>query len=354
MDFKPSRMAKLVKEYLASNDICFDDILMVPQYSEVVSRSSVDLKMHIGGYTWLDLPVIASPMDTVCEKDMAIAIAESGGIGIIHRFMSAKNQIKMVEEVYNHNDLGLSVGAALSSTFVEEHVQKLIKAGVSMLLIDTANGHSSMAIDAVIRLKNIVGDKVHVMAGNVATIEGYIALDVAGADSVRVGIGGGSMCTTRIVSGHGIPTLSSIINVREAKDKFGLNAAIVADGGIRNTGDMVKAFAAGADSVMLGSMLAGTDESPGSLHFKGDKKFKVFRGMASKEANKDKDIAVAEGVSTMIPYKGSVKDIIKNIKGGIGSGCSYSGVDFLCNLYQESMYIRVSPLTVKESLPHGR
>jgi IMP dehydrogenase len=354
MDFKPSRMAKLVKEYLASNDICFDDILMVPQYSEVVSRSSVDLKMHIGGYTWLDLPVIASPMDTVCEKDMAIAIAESGGIGIIHRFMSAKNQIKMVEEVYNHNDLGLSVGAALSSTFVEEHVQKLIKAGVSMLLIDTANGHSSMAIDAVIRLKNIVGDKVHVMAGNVATIEGYIALDVAGADSVRVGIGGGSMCTTRIVSGHGIPTLSSIINVREAKDKFGLNAAIVADGGIRNTGDIVKAFAAGADSVMLGSMLAGTDESPGSLHFKGDKKFKVFRGMASKEANKDKDIAVAEGVSTMIPYKGSVKDIIKNIKGGIGSGCSYSGVDFLCNLYQESMYIRVSPLTVKESLPHGR
>ena len=347
-------MAKLVKEYLASNDICFDDILMVPQYSEVVSRSSVDLKMHIGGNTWLDLPVIASPMDTVCEKDMAIAIAESGGIGIIHRFMSAKNQIKMVEEVYNHNDLGLSVGAALSSTFVEEHVQKLIKAGVSMLLIDTANGHSSMAINAVIRLKNIVGDKVHVMAGNVATIEGYIALDVAGADSVRVGIGGGSMCTTRIVSGHGIPTLSSIINVREAKDKFGLNAAIVADGGIRNTGDMVKAFAAGADSVMLGSMLAGTDESPGSLHFKGDKKFKVFRGMASKEANKHKDIAVAEGVSTMIPYKGSVKDIIKNIKGGIGSGCSYSGVDFLCNLYQESMYIRVSPLTVKESLPHGR
>ena len=228
-------MAKLVKEYLANNYICFDDILMVPQYSEVVSRSSVDLKMPIGGYTWLDFPVIASPMDTVCEKEMAIAIAQSGGIGIIHRFMSAKNQIKMVEEVFNHNDLGLTVGAALSSTFVEEHVDKLIKAGASMLLIDTANGHSKMAIDATIRLKNLVGDDVHIMAGNVATVEGYIALDIAGADSVRVGIGGGSMCTTRIVSGHGIPTLSSIINVREAKDKFNLNAGIVADGGIKNT-----------------------------------------------------------------------------------------------------------------------
>jgi IMP dehydrogenase len=327
---------------------------MVPQYSEVISRSLVDLKMHTGGSTWLDFPVIASPMDTVCEKDMSIAIAESGGIGIIHRFMSVKNQIKMVEQVSSHKNLGLPVGAALSTNFIEEHVDKLIKAGVSMLLIDTANGHSKVAIDAVARLKNLVEDSVHIMAGNVATVEGYIALDSAGADSIRVGIGGGSMCTTRIVSGHGIPTLSSIINVREAKDKFGLNAAIVADGGIRNTGDMVKAFAAGADSVMLGSMLAGTDESPGSLHFKGDKKFKAFRGMASKEANKDKDIAVAEGISTMIPYKGSVKDIFKDIKGGIGSGCSYSGVDYLCNLYQESMYVRVSPLTVKESMPHGK
>jgi IMP dehydrogenase len=343
-----------VKEYLANNYICFDDILMVPQYSEVISRSYVDLKMSVGGYTWLDFPVIASPMDTVCEKDMAIAMAESGGIGIIHRFMSVKNQIRMVEQVSRHKNLGLPVGAALSTNFIEEHVDKLIKSGASMLLIDTANGHSKMAIDAVVRLKNIVGDSVHIMAGNVATIEGYIALDVAGADSIRVGIGGGSMCTTRIVSGHGIPTLSSIINVREAKDKFGLNAAIVADGGIRNTGDMIKAFAAGADSVMLGSMLAGTDESPGSLHFKGDKKFKSFRGMASKEANKDKEIAIAEGVSAMIPYKGSVKDIIKDIRGGLGSGCSYSGVDFLHDLYKESMYTRVSPLTVKESLPHGR
>lgn len=347
-------MAKLVREYLAKNDICFDDILMVPQYSEVVSRSMVDFKMAIGGNSWLDLPIIASPMDTVCEKDMAIAIAESGGVGIIHRFMPEDKQIKMVEEVCCHNGLSLAVGAALSTTFLQENVEKLIDAGVSVLLIDTANGHSKMAIDAVERLKRIVGDSVHIMAGNVSTVEGYIALDSAGADSVRVGIGGGSMCTTRIVSGHGIPTLSSIINVREAKDKFNLNAGIIADGGIRNTGDMVKAFAAGADAVMLGSMLAGTEEAPGDLYFEGDKKYKSFRGMASKEANKDKDIAVAEGISTRTPYKGSVKDILKDIKGGLGSGCSYSGVDFLMNLYENSMYTKVSPLSVKESLPHGR
>jgi IMP dehydrogenase len=343
-----------VKEYLANNDICFDDILMVPQYSEVISRTMVDLKMPIGGHTWLNFPVVASPMDTVCEKDMAIVIAESGGIGIIHRFMSEKKQVKMVKEVHEHNNLSLPVGAALSSTFTKDHVDNLIAAGASMLLIDTANGHSKMAIDAIARLKNIAGEYVHIMAGNVATAEGYMALSNAGADSVRVGIGGGSMCTTRLVSGHGIPTLSSIINVREARDKFNLKAGIVADGGIRNTGDMVKAFAAGADAVMLGSMLAGTEESPGDLFFKGDKKFKSFRGMASKEANKDKDIAVAEGISTKIPYKGSVKNIIKDIKGGIGSGCSYSGVDFLHDLYKESMYIKVSPLSVKESMPHGR
>jgi IMP dehydrogenase len=343
-----------VKEYLANNDICFDDILMVPQYSEVISRSCVDLKMPIGGYTWLDFPIIASPMDTVCEKDMAIAIAESGGIGIIHRFISVKNQIRMVKQVNNYKNLGLPVGAALSTNFIEEHVNKLIKAGATMLLIDTANGHSKVAIDAVVRLKSLVGDSVHIMAGNVSTIEGFVALDAAGADSIRVGIGGGSMCTTRIVSGHGVPTLSSIINIREAKDKFNLSAGIIADGGIRSTGDMVKAFAAGADAVMLGSMLAGTDESPGDLYFQGDKKFKSFRGMASKEANKDKDIAVAEGISTKIPYKGSVKNVIKDIKGGLGSGCSYSGVDFLQDLYKNSMYIRVSPLSVKESLPHGR
>ena len=343
-----------MKEYLLKNDICFDDILMVPQYSEVVSRNSVDTSMNIGGHSWLSLPIIASPMDTVCEKDMAIAIAESGGVGIIHRFMSEKKQIKMVKEVYNHSDLRLAVGAALSSKFVEDHVEKLILAGASMLLIDTANGHSKMAIDAVVRLRSLVGDSVHIMAGNVSTIEGFIALDIAGADSIRVGIGGGSMCTTRIVSGHGIPTLSSIINIREAKDKFNLNAGIIADGGIRSTGDMIKSFAAGADAVMLGSMLAGTKESPGDLYSKGGKKFKSFRGMASKEANKDKDIAVAEGISTKIAYKGSVKNIIKDIRGGLGSGCSYSGVNSLNDLYKDSMYIRVSPLSVKESLPHGR
>lgn len=343
-----------MKEYLANNDICFDDILMVPQYSEVVSRTAVDFKMPVGGYSWLDLPIVASPMDTVCEKNMAIAIAESGGIGIIHRFMSVKSQIKMVEEVYSHNDAGLPVGAALSTTFIEDQVEKLINAGASMLLIDTANGHSRMAIDAVVRLRNIVGHSFHIMAGNVSTAEGFMALDTAGADSIRVGIGGGSMCTTRIVSGHGIPTLSSIINIREAKDKFNLNAGIIADGGIRNTGDMVKAFAAGADAVMLGSMLAGTEEAPGNLYLEKGKEFKLFRGMASREANKDKDIAVAEGISTKIPYKGFVKDIIKDIKGGLGSGCSYSGVDFLHDLYKESMYVRVSPLSVKESLPHGR
>lgn len=341
----------MIKAY-SNKQLCFDDILIVPQHSYVDSRSSVALSMNIGRESYLGLPVIASPMDTVCESEMARTMAKNGGLGVIHRFMPFERQLK---EVSKAAESGIAVGAAIGAKGdIEKQAIKLVGAGAALILIDTANGHSQYAIDAVKRVKDAILNLAHIMAGNVSTAEGYIRLVEAGADSVRVGIGGGSMCTTRIVSGHGIPTLASIMLVKEAKDSLGLNAGIIADGGIRNTGDMIKSFAAGADAVMLGSMLAGTDESPGNMIINKDGKFKSFRGMASKEANEGKDIPIAEGVSTTVPYKGSVVNILNDIKGGLGSGCSYSGVNKLRDLCKESMYVEVSSLSNKESIPHGK
>lgn len=331
--------------------LCFDDILMVPQYSEINSRRDINLTMSLSTDATLSLPVIASPMDTVCESEMAIAMAKAGGLGIIHRFMPFKKQLLEVSRVASD---GLAVGAAIGAKGnIEDEAIKLFGAGASLILIDTANGHSKYTVDAVTRIRDVLLDLPHIMAGNVSTAEGYVRLAEAGADSVRVGIGGGSVCTTRIVSGHGMPTLASIMEIKKAKNAFNLNTGIVADGGIRNTGDMIKAFAAGADAVMLGSMLSGTDESPGSVYFEGGNKYKEFRGMASKEANEGKDIPIAEGVATKVVHKGSVENVLNNIRGGLGSGCSYSGVEKLSDLYQDSMYIKVTSLSTKESMPHA-
>jgi IMP dehydrogenase len=246
--------------------------------------------------------------------------------------------------------IGVAISAkeALDSQFIVD----IISTGAMWVCIDTANGHGEACALAVRSLKSRY-PKLKVMAGNVSTKEGYAKLSRMGADAVRVGIGGGSVCTTRIISGHGIPTLASIIDIRRLKEKQALDTGIIADGGIRNTGDMIKAFAAGADAVMLGSMLSGTDESPGALYFDETGKYKAFRGMASKEANEGKDIAVAEGVATRVPYKGSVSHILNNIRGGLGSGCSYSGVKNLSDLYDNAMYIEVSSLSVSESKPHA-
>jgi IMP dehydrogenase len=333
---------------------CFDDILLVPQHSDVQSRRDVSLKMNIGNGSMLGLPIIAAPMDTVCEKDMALEMAKNSGLGIIHRFMPFKQQLKMVSKSALTNSGYYAVGAAIGAKGnVEEETYKLICAGATVILVDTANGHSDYAIDAVKRVKHVAGGLVHIMAGNVSTANGFINLAAAGANSVRVGIGGGSVCTTRVVSGHGMPTLASVMAVKDAKTRLGLDVGIIADGGIRSTGDMVKAFAGGADAVMLGSMLAGTDESPGSVEIDSSGKYKSFRGMASKEANEGKDIAIAEGVATRVPYKGKVSDVLNTIRGGLGSGCSYSGVSSLKDLHDDAMFIEVSAMSMNESKPHA-
>lgn len=337
--------------------LCFDDILIVPQESNIESRHSVDLSMTIGfneREIRLDLPIIAAPMDTVCDIDMCMVLDRHGGLGILHRYMPEETLIQKTKLLtHGKHRFGVSVAATNGYMNISE---KLYKEGARIFLVDTANGHSHYAVRAVENLRSAFGNDIHIMAGNIATADGFIRLAEAGADSVRVGIGGGSACTTRLVSGHGVPTLASIMDVEELRELNGAECSIVADGGIRNSGDMVKAFAAGADAVMIGSMLAGTDEAPGEIITDHNgKEAKVFRGMASAQAQKDSrgSVSVSEGVSTTVPYKGSVEHILKQIKGGLGSGCSYSGVESLKELSCFSEYVVVSHSSLGESKPHA-
>ena len=330
--------------------LSFDDVLLVPQYSDIESRTVLSTKNSLGDIG-LDLPIISSPMDTVTEVDMVFAMDSHGGLGIIHRYNTPTDQAKLVKKAKLH---GLTnVGAAIGVTGdYLERAQALVDAGANVLCVDVAHGHHSMMKTALTSLKQIFrwDSGVHIMAGNVATGEGACALAEWGAHSVRVGIGGGSICSSRLVSGHGKPTFQTIIDCVEA----GCPIPIIADGGMKTSGDIVKALAAGADFVMLGSMLAGTDQSPGQVFDAGNKKYKVYRGMASSEAqiNWRGKTSTPEGISTTIPYKGDVNGILADLKGGIQSGMSYSGVRTINDLQAKAKFVQQTTAGQAESFTH--
>ena len=335
------------------NGFCFDDILLVPQKSNTVTRHNIDLTMKLGKITHpkaileLKLPIIASPMDTVCDYNMANILHSLGGLGILHRY---RNRDNIIKEAIKCNGI-FGVAISTKDCYDKEYIWSLIDCKTKVLCVDTANGHNSMVVAAVDELNQYVPKDIHIMAGNVATREGYRELIDAGADSVRVGIGGGSACTTRIVTGHGIPTMASIMDCRSLHYKNDVDG-IIADGGIRNSGDIVKAFAAGANSIMLGGLLAGYDESPTILH-NGKR---VFRGMASKQAQVSwrGHSSVNEGEMVEIENKGSVVSLIEDLIAGIKSGCSYTGVEKLSDLRDKSEYVVVSSNVLKESSPHAK
>lgn len=343
-----------MREYSNKEHIGFDDILLVPQYTETNSRKDISLHTMLGGLS-MGIPFLAAPMDTVCEAEMAAAIRRHGGYGVIHRYMSIYDQVQQIKKV---KELG---GAAIGSVgargpFLSEAIS-LGEAGAVGILVDTANGHNLNAIEAVKAIRTIYGDNMHIMAGNVSTWDGFARLADAGADSIRVGIGGGSACTTRLVTGHGVPTLSSILEIRE-RVGYSEGPGLIADGGIRNSGDAAKALAAGANAVMLGRLLAGTDESPGKIagapgHVKP---FKVFRGMASQEAQADGKgkVSGVEGISTTVPYIGSVDPVLDQLVAGVKSALSYTGVENLLDFYTDSLYNRVTSTTLNESKPHAK
>ena len=327
----------------------FDDVLLVPQYSDIKSRSEVSTNCALSQFEFT-LPIISSPMDTITETNMVVTLSEAGALGIIHRYNSIREQAQLVVDARIQSTKNIGAAIGISSDFLERAVA-VVDVGANILCVDVAHGHHSMMKKAIADLKDKFGDQVHIMAGNVATVEAFDALASWGADSVRVGIGGGSICSTRIVTGHGVPTLQSVMDC--AKSSY--DTKIIADGGIKTSGDIVKALAAGADFVMIGSMLAGTEESPGDVRATlNGEKFKEYRGMASKEAQRDwrGKSSTPEGVATMVPYRGSVNAILADIEGGIRSGLSYTGARSISELQAKAEFILQSSAAQMESNTH--
>jgi IMP dehydrogenase len=335
--------------------LTFDDVLLVPKFSSIVSRSEVDLSLNLGPSIQLSLPVISSPMDTVTEAEMATAISKAGGLGIIHRYNSIEQQVKLVTKA--KEDGVKFVGAAVGSTGdFYERASELVKWGVDVVCVDVAHGHHQNVKDAIEKIKNHPSHyKFHLMAGNVATGKGFQDLSEWGADSIRVGIGGGSICSTRLQTGFGVPNLAAIFDCVQTQAYKSGKTKLIVDGGIKNSGDMVKAFAAGAHFVMCGSMLAGTDESPGETFIDSNGvKMKNYRGMASREAQTDwrGKSSAPEGISTFIKHKGSVVPILQDIHGNIQSGYSYAGARNFHELAGKVQFIQQTSAGAAESFTH--
>ena len=331
--------------------LSFDDVLLVPQYSEITSRTEIKISQslaHLGNFS---LPIISAPMDTVTGVDMALSMHKAGGLSVIHRYNSIKEQVDMALAA---GEGGVVIGAAIgvNGDFVDRAGALIKEASVNLLCIDVAHGHHSSVRYALEVLRKTFGDGIHIMTGNVATLRAFNDLADWGSDSIRVGIGGGSICSTRIQTGHGVPTLQSVLDCgRSDRD-----AVLIADGGIRASGDMVKALAAGADFVMVGSLLAGTDESPGEVMTPlGDfRPHKVYRGMASKEAQNDwrGRVSSIEGVSHTVPCKGPAKEVLYELGVGIRSGLSYSGARSVPELQAKAQFIRQTSAGAVESSTH--
>jgi IMP dehydrogenase len=329
--------------------LAFDDVLLVPQYSDIESRKQTNISSWLDDTIKLKIPIISSPMDTVTGEVMACEISILGGLGIIHRYNTPDQQADMVKYCKD-NEAG-AVGAAVGSTgdFLER-TEKLLNAGVNVLCVDVAHGDHISVKNAIAAIRGKFGYKIHIMAGNVATKEAFERLSDWGADSIRVGVGGGSICSTRVQTGHGVPTFWSVSECSNTSKR----ARLIADGGIKTSGDIVKSLAAGADFVMLGSMLAGTDVSPGDVFEENGKQYKVYRGMASKEAQIDwkGTYSSFEGVASRVAYKGHLPNILEDITRNIRSGLSYSGAKDLVELRSKAKFIKQSSAAQIESSPH--
>jgi len=328
--------------------LSFDDMLLVPKYSNIKSRKEVDTTNSLGENLSFTLPVISSPMDTVTEDKMASTMASQGGFGIIHRYNTMEEQAEILKKV----DGTKAAAIGMTGDYLERAIFLYNESDVNILCVDVAHGHHVMMERCLKVLKDKLGEDIHIMAGNVATLEGFDSLAEWGADSIRVGIGGGSICSTRLVSGHGVPTFQSILDC--ACTTYD-DVKIIADGGIKTSGDIVKAYAAGADFVMIGSLLAGTSDTPGEVFRSADnKQYKVYRGMASsaaQEAWRGKSSS-PEGISTTVPYKGRTEPILKNLHGGIKSGFSYTGARSFTEFYDKSKFVQQTSAGQSESSTH--
>ena len=341
--------------------LTFDDVLLEPKYSEVLP-SQVLTETSLSNNLNLNIPILSSAMDTVTESKMAISIAKAGGIGVIHRNLNIKDQISEIKKVKSKK---LLVGAAVGAGPLEhKRAVAVLKENVDLIVVDTAHGHTKKVSEIIKIIKKIKSKKTTLCAGNIATSEAAKFLIKLGVDVIKVGIGPGSICTTRIVAGIGVPQLSAILAVRKGIGKK--KVKIIADGGIKFSGDISKALVAGADAVMIGSLFAGTDESPGKLVKKNGKYFKSFRGMGSIGAmnkgsadryfqTKQKDISkyVPEGVEGLVKYKGSVNKIFYQLIGGLKSSMGYLGTKKVKNLRNKTKFVKITKAGFYESMVHN-
>jgi IMP dehydrogenase len=340
--------------------LTFDDILILPRYSNVLPIDA-NIALSLTNKINLKVPFLSSAMDTVTESNMAIAIATSGGIGVIHRNLKIKDQSDEIRKVKRKN---LLVGAAIGTNLEDlERAKSLLDNGADLIVIDTAHGHSVKVLKTLTKLKKI-NSKIPICVGNIATGEAAKKLYNSGADIIKVGIGPGSICTTRMVAGIGVPQISAIMDVKKALNKKKIK--IISDGGIKFSGDIAKALAAGADAIMMGSIFAGTDESPGKKFKIKGKVYKQYRGMgsigamSSGSANryfqknyKDKSKFVPEGVEGRVEYKGSVSKIIYQLQGGLRSSMGYIGAKNLNEIKKKAKFVKITKAGFYESMVHS-
>lgn len=340
--------------------LSYDDVLLVPQYSEIDSRKDISLKSVLDEKRGLEfeIPLITSPMDTVTETKMAVEIARLGGLGIVHRYNSKEQQLQMLAEIEKEISLkfvGFAIGVTDDSL---ERALSLTSKGAKILCVDVAHGHLKKVGDFIRVLKEKLPEDVHLMAGNVATFEGALFLQEAGADSLRCSVGSGSICSSRTQTGFGIPvwqTLYDIVNHVSLMSDKTINIPLIADGGIKNSGDFAKALAVGADFGMVGSLISGTLETPGQIFNKENNvKVKCYRGMASREAQHDwhgKSSSV-EGISTFVRYKGPVEPIVQDIITGLKSAFSYTGAHNLTEFQAKAEFVIQTQAGQFESSTH--
>ena len=341
--------------------LTFDDVTLAPNYSEVLP-SEVSTKTILSKNLILEIPLLSSAMDTVTESKMAIAIAKAGGIGIIHRNLDIKKQISEIKKVQSKN---LIVGAAVGAGPKElKRAETILKENVDLIVVDTAHGHTKIVAEIIKKIKKKKSNQTALCAGNVATAEAAKFLVKLGVDIIKVGIGPGSICTTRLVAGIGVPQLSAILEAKKGvKNK---KVSIISDGGIKFSGDIAKALAAGADAVMIGSLFAGTVEAPGKVIKKNGQLYKNFRGMGSvgamnkgsadryfQKIQKNTSKYVPEGVEGLVKFKGNVEKIIYKLIGGLKSSMGYLGSKKIINLRKKPEFVKITKAGFYESMVHN-
>ncbi len=340
--------------------LTFDDVLLLPQYSSIIPANT-NINVNLSNKIDLKLPFLSSAMDTVTESKMAIAMAKNGGMGVIHRNLQIKKQCEQVLKVKKNR---FKVGAAIGTSQTElVRAKSLIDSGTDMVVIDTAHGHSYNVLKMLNKIKKF-SNKITICVGNIATGNAAKQLYNSGADILKVGIGPGSICTTRMVAGIGVPQITALLDVKKAMNKKKIK--IISDGGIKFSGDIIKAIAAGADAIMMGSIFAGTEESPGKKFKLKNKLYKLYRGMGSigamssgssdryfQKNHKDKSKFVPEGVESRVLYKGNVSKIIYQLQGGLRSSMGYIGAKKLEEVNKKSKFIKITKAGFYESMVHS-